>query len=391
LSPSEYGLVTIFVTLMVAFSALAGLSVHGAVNVRFFDAQTNHARYVGTVFVILAGSTLVVLLAALLVAPWVSGWTQMSRLWLGLGVLAAAAQFTINIRLVMWQVRGQALSYGGFQVTQTAFNLCLSLLLVIVAGMGWEGRLAGLLVALLAFATLGLITLHRSAQVAWCFDRGYAKNALRFGVPLIPHAIGSLCIAASDKLMVASLMSVHDTGIYAAGMQIGLVISVLSDAAAKAVGPWLYANLPRDDEAIKRKIVRLTYVFFIGIATTAIAFAAVAPYLLLLVGEQFRSSQAIVAYVALGGAFAGMYLMVVTYIFYVNRNELLSFASLAVGALSLVLAYFLIGRNGAVGAAQAYALSQAVLFLIVWTIAAKVHPMPWTTAFRPAGARPLST
>jgi O-antigen/teichoic acid export membrane protein len=387
LTPEEFGIVAIFTTLVTAFGAFTGLSAHGAVNVRMFDPQTRHARYVGTVLAILGSSTAVVLLVVLLAAPWISDWSQVPRGWLLVAVLVSGAQVLIQVRLVVWQVRGQPVRYGIFQVLQTALNLGLSLLLIVGVGMGWEGRLIGILSAVLLFAALGLVTLRRASELEWSFDAAYAKDALRFGVPLIPHVLGGLLIAASDRLMVAKLMSVHDAGIYAAGMQIGLVISVLADAVVKALGPWMFANLALNDEAVKRKIVRMTYLFFVGIAATSITFSLVAPYLLLLVGEGFRSSGSIVAYVALGAGFGGMYLMVVNYIFYVKRNEFLAVASLSVGMFNVVASYFLIQRNGAVGAAQAYAVSQLLMFLVTWSIAAKCYPMPWHGALRRTSPR----
>lgn len=388
LSPAEYGIVAIFATLVAAFGAFSGLSVHGAVNVRFFDAATNHARYVGTAFAILAGSTFAVLVAVMAVAPWMYGWTELSRLWLLLAVLASAAQFVIQIRLVLWQVRGQAARYGAFQVLQTTLNLSLSLLLILIAGWGWEGRTAGVLSAMFVFAALSLFTLQKASQVEWRFDLVYAKDALRFGLPLIPHVVGSLFIATSDRLMVAMLLSVHDAGIYAAGMQIGLVIAVLADAVVKAISPWLFSSLAQGDETTKRLIVRVTYLFFIGVAIVSAVFGAAAPYLLLLVGEQFRSSQEIVAYVALGGAFGGMYLMVVNYIFLAKRNEFLSAASISVGVINLIASFFLVKGYGAVGAAKAFAGSQLLMFLVTWLIAAKCYPMPWLGALRTTGRQP---
>jgi O-antigen/teichoic acid export membrane protein len=389
LSPGEYGLVTIFTTLVTLFGAFTGLSVHGAVNVRYFDAGTRHARYVGSTLAILAASTSLALLVVLLGASSLPDTLLLPRPWLLMAVLAASAQFLINIRLVMWQVRGQALQYGVFQVCQTALNLGLSLVLIMACDLGWQGRLAGLLSALFLFAALGLVTLRRSSLVEWRVDRGDVKDALGFGIPLIPHVVGTFCIAASDKLMVASLLSVDDAGVYAAGMQIGLVIGVLADAVVKAITPWLYANLARADAEVNRKVVRMTYLYFVLVALAGLVLGALAPWLLLLVGERFRSSQEVVAYIAIGGAFSGMYLMVVGYIFYAKCNGFLSATSLCVGAFNLAASYFLVQRHGAVGAAQAYAASQALMFAVTWAIAARFHPMPWARAFRaPVATRP---
>jgi O-antigen/teichoic acid export membrane protein len=109
----------------------------------------------------------------------------------------------------------------------------------------------------------------------------------------------------------------------------------------------------------------------------AFAIAWFSPLVLSSLGEKFRSDRNILAWVALGSAFSGMYFFVVVYVFYSKRNELLSITSVTIGVANLVLSYFLVGKYGAIGAAQAYAASQFLLFLIVWMIASRCCPMPW--------------
>src|SRR5690606_13004257 len=58
LTPDEYGLVAMFSVVVTAFGALTGLSVHGAVSMRYFDRDSlDFPRYVGSCLAILAVST----------------------------------------------------------------------------------------------------------------------------------------------------------------------------------------------------------------------------------------------------------------------------------------------------------------------------------------------
>jgi hypothetical protein len=41
------------------------------------------------------------------------------------------------------------------------------------------------------------------------------------------------------------------------------------------------------------------------------------------------------------------------------------------------LSYFLINKNGAIGAAQASAVMHFIILIITWVISMKVYPMPW--------------
>lgn len=377
LTPGEYGIVSMYSTLLVALGAIAGLSVHGAVGVRMFDRETNHSQYIGTVLQILALSLFLVLLVVLICAPWLGVWLGLPTRWLVLAVLAAGAQFLINTRLVIWQIEGKVLHYGSLQFTQAVLNVVLSLLMVLHVKLGWEGRLAGITVALYLCALWGGGTLFYAKRINWRFNREYARDALRFGIPLMPHAIGSLFIGMGDRMVIANQLSLNEVGIYTAAMQLGVVISIIADAASKAFSPWIYSALADNDDLQKQNVISFTYVYWLALLMLALAIAWFSPLVLSALGESFRSGRDILAWVALGSAFSGMYFLVVVYVFYSKRNELLSITSLTIGIANLVMSYLLVGKYGAVGAAQAYATSQFLMFFIVWMIASRCCPMPW--------------
>ncbi len=380
LSPEEYGIVSMYSILLVALGAIAGLSVHGAVSVRMFDRDANHSQYIGTVLQILALSLSLVLAVVLLFAPWLSGWLGLPTRWLILAVLAAGAQFLINIRLIIWQVEGRALQYGSLQLFQVILNVALSLLLVLHVKLGWEGRLAGITVALYLCAIWGWGTLFYAKRINWQFNHEYARDALRFGIPLMPHAVGSLFIAMGDRIIIADQLTLNEVGIYTAAMQLGLVISIIADAASKAFYPWIYRALADNDDAQKQRVISFTYLYWFLLLMLAFAIAWLSPLMLSVLGDSFRTGREILAWVGLGSAFGGMYFSVVVYVFFSKRNELLSITSLTIGIANLSISYLLVGEYGAVGAAQAYAVSQFFMFLIVWLIASRCCPMPWRMA-----------
>ena len=78
--------------------------------------------------------------------------------------------------------------------------------------------------------------------------------------------IGSVAIANSDRLVVAGIAGLHEAGVYAAGMQLGMLVAVIADAVVKSVAPWMYASLGTRDAAVRARVVRLSYLYFGGIA-----------------------------------------------------------------------------------------------------------------------------
>lgn len=378
LTPAEYGTVTMFTTAISVLSAFTGLSMHGAVSVRYFDKDTDHPRFVGTCLAILASSTALVLLAVWLLAAQLARWTEVPQGWLLLAVLGAAIQSIIQIRLVMWQVKNKAVHYGVFQISQTMLNLALSLGLILTVGMGWEGRTLGIVIAIFIFGALALYSLQSGRLVRWQWDVEYAKASLRFGVPLISHSMGGMMIAMSDRFVVTSILGVKEMGIYAAAMQVGSIIGFLADAGNRAFAPWLFQVLSCNDPNINARIILYTYLLFVIMPLVALLFGATAPVMLkLMVGERYRDSADVVLYIAMGGAFGGMYYLVANYVFFSEKTGWLAAATLISGVVNVAMTWWLVNAHGAVGAAQAYMLAQVLCFLVVWVLAARSHPMPW--------------
>lgn len=378
LSPADYGTATMFITVMSVLAALTGLCVHGAISVRYFDRSIDHPRFVGTSLAILAASSAMLLLVIWAAAVPLSGATQVPISWLLVAAVSAAGQFIIQIRLMLWQVESQVVRYGCFLVASTALNFGLSLVLVTTLAVGWEGRALGVTGAVLSFATLALISLHRQRLVRWVCDADYARVLLRFGIPLIPHTIGGLLLVISDRFVIASLLGADAVGVYAAAMQVGLVVAVVADACNKAFAPWLFRLLSERNEASNLRLIRQTYLLFLAMPLLAVCFGAAAPFMLsILVGEQYPASAEVVFFISLGSAFGGMYYLVANYIFFSGKTGRLAAVTLSCGALNVILTWWLVRAYGASGAAYAYCASQAVFFVITWTLAARVYPMPW--------------
>jgi O-antigen/teichoic acid export membrane protein len=385
LSPTDYGTIAMFGIVVTIMGAFTGLSVHGAVGVRYFHLDRQRMpSYVGSCLAILIVSSAVVLGVVAVGRPWLELITHVPGDWLMVAVLVSSAQFVINIRLSLWQVQYKAIRYGAFQISQSLLNAGLSLFLILSLGMAWQGRALGQAAAITAFMLIALFLLLRRAEASWPTNTSDARDALKFGVPLIPHVIGGLLIVTTDRFMITNMLDLAQAGIYMVALQMGMVLGLLTDSFNRAFAPYLMEALVKKDRARDFKIVRWTYIYFIVVTVVALLLGATAPHLLgVLVGEQFRAAAGAVLYVAIGYAFGGMYYMVANYIFFMSKTGYLAVVTFASGVFNIVATYFLIKLNGVIGAAQAFMLSQALIFLCTWWLAQCFRPMPWREALFP--------
>jgi len=385
LTPAEYGTVAMVTVLVGFIGPFTGLNISGAVHRKFYErGQIDFPAYVANCLYILIVSTLLMTLLMTLFSGQVSRVSQVPSDWLWAVVFVSACQFLISIYLVILQGQVKPFSYGSFQILQTGMNVGVTLYLVIVVGMGWEGSILGQVAAFGVFACIAFVSLLRNGWLRFRVNPEYIRQALKFGIPLIPHTFSAFLMTMTDRLFITNLVGIADTGIYSVGNQVGMIIGLLAASFNTAYVPWLYQRLTQNDDVVKRKIVYLTYSYYGCIFVGAVMLALAAPlFMRFFVGDSFRGAVAYIVWFALANAFNGMYLMVTNYIFFIEKTHLLAMVSFATAAFSIPLTYLLIKQNGAIGGAQAATITFFIKFVATWWISSRVYPMPWRLGLKP--------
>jgi O-antigen/teichoic acid export membrane protein len=381
LTPAEYGEVAMFQTWIAALAAFTGLSVHGAAERKYYDtgSDENALRcFIGACLQVLVLSTLVTFCIVCLFRTQLAELLGLQTQWLLWGVGVSTAGFLVQIRLGQWLVRKKALAYGALQISLSLMLTLLSILTVVVLLWAAEGRILAQIWTAAAFMGISLYFLHADRLIAFNTEWSRIREALAFGVPLIPHVAGGFLLASVDRIVVNAELGLGPAGMYMVAVQISTAMLLVFDAVNKAYIPWLYERLQRDVMAEKRQIVRYTYLYFcIVLLMAAIAFL-LGPFLIrLIAGGQYTAAGEVIGWLALGQSFCGMYFMVTNYIFYSKRTAMLSLATITSGLLNVGLLLVLIEPLGLTGAAQAFCIAMAVRFLLTWVVAQKRHPMPW--------------
>jgi O-antigen/teichoic acid export membrane protein len=384
LSPSEYGEVAMFQTLLGALTAFIGLSLHGAAGRKFYDgnlAENDLKEFIGSCLQILCITTLITFSVLLVFNNEFSQWLGLDPKWVLLAALATAATVVVQIRFVQWQVRKKVKSYGTLQVFRSIFDGGLSVLLVVVFALGSDGRIGAQIITAGSLALLSLWLLRRDKLIRFFVWRpDFISEILRFGVPLIPHVGGMFLLTTVDRFVINSELGLAEAGIYMVAVQFGMALSLLFDAINKAYVPWLFERLKRDSDDEKRQIVRYTYTWYCFILSGAGLAFIVGPWLIgAVAGEKYAKAGDVIGWLVLGQVFNGMYLMITNYIFFSKRTGLLSLVSIFSGLVNFFLLIMLVRQLGIEGAAYAFCLAMALRFLLSWYVAQRRHPMPWFT------------
>jgi O-antigen/teichoic acid export membrane protein len=379
LTPLQFGEVTAFLMLAAMVGNVASLSAHGLVSVRYFktDASTFSSIVTGSVAAIgvahVAAAALVALLFPLL--------HRIFELPLGLmlfGVLTASFLSLNLVFLAIFQSSGQPLRYLGARLVQGSVEilLCIALIFLVAADPG--ARIYSYAAALAASALVGARYCIRKGYLARRTNRDALRDLARFGTPMLPHVAAGTAIVYLDRLMVSTLLGVESLGIYMVAMQIGMVMVAIVEPMNKALAPWLFAQLSKDDSGVRYSVVQKTYGFYAAlIATGAVVSIVANVFFDRLIGAQYAAAKPLIAWMVGGFVLQGMYYTVVNYLFYAERTGRLSVMSTFTAAIGCAMSYALISTLGLIGAGVSFFVNNAILFALVWLAASKAVSMPW--------------
>ena len=370
-----------FIIFTSALGALIGLSVHGAANRRFFDegvSNTELARFNGNCLFILLISTVVGVFILNFIDLAVAKYLGVPNDWVYLGVISVFFGFVLNIRLGQWQVRGKAKLFGFTQVMNALLAFSFSLLLIVLLHLGAEGRIYGIVLTSLIIGSVSYYTLRSDGLVLFKYNKYDFRAALSFGVPLIPHVLGSFLLLSVDRLVINKELGLEMTGIYMVAVSLGSVFNLIFSSINKAYSPWLFEQLKSINQAEKKSIVSMTYIYIVFLILIGFLVLFIGPPILkIIIGEKFHQAADLVPMIVAGQIFLGMYFMVTNYIFYVKKTKYLSYITISSGVINIGLLFVLIPYYGLSGAALAFIIANFWQFICTWIVSAKLYAMPW--------------
>jgi O-antigen/teichoic acid export membrane protein len=379
LTPAEYGVTAMFSSALVVLGAFTGLSVHGAITVRYFEKPRVDIRaYVVSCLAIVCVSVLPILVIVIVATPALQTFTKIPAIWIPIAVIASGAQSLTQILLALRQAEQRAWSFTAVRAGQAILDLGLTLVFVAAFRYGAYGRMGGIASASILMIPVVLYLLYRGGLLGSRPSRTYVFDALRFGVPLVPHTLGTMLVFMSDRYIVSNLLGIAVTGVYVLSMQFTMILNLAADSINRALAPWLLERLGSVDDLRDQLIVKRTYAYFALAFLVCVAFGALSPYVLrFVVGARFHVQHDVMIYLSIGAAFSAMYYMVTNYVFYGGRTGTLALITFGGGAVSVTATWTLVSWNGVVGAAQGFMIAQLFIFLATWRLAQRARPMPW--------------
>jgi len=382
LTPADYGALALLLLLSTFLKILfrAGLD-SGFMRIHYDlkDAETR-ARFAGTVSLFSAGLSTFGFALFWIFSPLVSNALMGSAentLWVRLVAFDLLASSFAFVPLALLRIEERAALFSTYSLLRHAANTLLKVALV-TAGFGVTGVLVSDAAASVLLSVGLLFQLWPRAR--WAFDWPPLREALRFGLPKIPHGLLVQALNLADRRILDSYVPRAEVGIYQMGSNFASAMKFPLSAFEPAWQPFVFDHAGKENGAREIGFVASRMaVVFIAVASSL---ALILPDLLRLVirNTAYHGAAPVVPILVLASLFQGLFLLSSIGISISKEARYYPVITAAAAGLNIGLNFLLVPSYGVLAASWATVAGYALMALLGARISKRLYPIPmrWT-------------
>jgi len=377
LSPSEYGQLSIILAVAIVATFLFSFGLDTAVLRAWFTMKADaigRAAWIGSVGAFMGIAPLVGSCIASLILWSISTHPLGVPIgWMALGIVGAGLGATATLLpQAILRAQERVRSYIVLNLVLATVNTGATLLFMLVFGWGVAGWLAG---TLLGYATCLAVAMW---LVPWpwisrdAFSARAVREALAFGLPLVPHLLSQWALQLADRLVLVGLITTASLGRYTLASNLTLPILVVASGFAQSSMPT-FAHFSVGGQAtstVRRLVTQLTAI----ICVTGLAAAVLLPVgIREALPRTYGPAAALCGWLALGFTLAGLYQIPMNTISLIAaRTRWVWLITFSAATTNIALLYLWVPTGGIRAAAIATALAYALLFVGVTAYSLKL-------------------
>ena len=377
MTPSQYGIVGVC-SIIAAFAAtFMAFGMNGTL-ARFYqmpgepvERRNMVVTVVTLVLVLGAGVTLLTLGIGPLVFPVLGDSSSFAFYpYAALAVVSAYINLPGSLAQALCYARQRATVYAMLQFGSVALMTTFVLILTVGFKGGALGQITGQLIAAVCMLPVGLLVLW--PHLGKHFSREWMGRALRFGWPLLPHALFGWALTLSDRLILNRYTSLAQVGVYSLAYSLSMAVTMVTAALNQAWTPMYYKLANTGDWAGISRGNTVVSVTCAAACTTLALFST--EVVTLLAGEAYWGATAFMPILVGAYYLQSVYFVMSTPIFYALRTRLVPVLSGLAAGSNIALNLIFIPRYGAMVAAWTTLLAYTIMAGAAWVIGARMHP-----------------
>jgi len=351
LSEVDYGIINLYSSALIFLSPFIGVGVQFILGVDFFKMNEIEFRsHFTNAIVTPVVACILFSVIALVFHSYIESTLHVTLLFALLLPLACLVTIFSDVILTLMRDKGLHKLFSFYSIFKNLLEVGLTILLVIVIGLNWQGRIASNLITLGAVSVIVVIIIRRWHLFTGKFEKNDIGKSLYTGLPFVPERLAIFILGYSDRFFINHYSGTGDVGYYSAGAQIAIIMNLSTLTLSNVFYPSIYRTLSGKliDYSKVRKIV-FVYLGISGIIAVLVILAI--PYFFqYFIGPKFLQGEKYAILLTIGLFFWAVYNVFIAFLLNIRRNRVIMGISICGMIVSIVLNFFLVKNLGAIGA-----------------------------------------
>lgn len=371
LSTADYGIFNKYLAYQTIVFLLVGLSLHTSLKNAKYKYQQDFGKYNSCCILITVTNLGIWILLCNLVYPLYGSLVGFSRMVVNLLLIDSFGTALIQFFNVYVGLDYQYASFLKISAFNAVTNLGLSVLFLLTVFQDNRamGRILGNVIPAAIIAVIIILYFWKRERPV--IQREYARFAIGYSLPLIPHGISQVILSQFDRIMIEGLIGPSQAGIYSFAYNIFSIINVTANSLDNVWGPWFYERMEEKDYESIRSISS-KYAF--GMLLFSIMVMLGTPELIKLLGaREYWDAMYSVIPIVVGGYFMFLYTFPSCVEYYYAKTKYIALGTGGAAVINIVLNVLCIQRFGYIAAAYTTLATYLLYFVFHYVIAVRVH------------------
>jgi len=245
LTVDEFGSLVILETFMAILVPFVQFSVAGLIVEYFKLSKSDFRLYITNSLLLVIPAFIFFEIMVFLSSEFISNQFGLHRTWFLMLPVIILLNVCIQALVTVYQCKKKYKFYSIFLLGPNVLTFMLTIFFLFFVDLGWQSKLFGIVISFSIFAVVSILFLIKEIDIDWKIDFSVILSNLRFTLPIIPHSVAAGLYFMADRLFLSELLGNASVAIYAAGMQLALVMSVVQNSVSKAWTPFVMEYLKK--------------------------------------------------------------------------------------------------------------------------------------------------
>lgn len=287
LSPADFGIIGLSQALILFLSPVLALGLYDAVQRLFHEWSTpERPQYLGSIWLTSFGVGLTVCSLLSVVGTWLFSAVLSQVAFVPYLLIAIWIAFASNLSLIplaVMRAQEESRRYAVIMILMFLSQAAVTLYLVLVAGLGAAGYLAG---ALINYAGWGVYFIsYMARRIRWSVRLAYLKEPLRYSLPIMPSLMLEGANQVLDRYFLDKFVGLRQIGLYTLANQFGSGYNLFNQMTKNSWYPFIYRLVTERKDA-PVVVARFSLYLIAALVPIAIAVALLSKELILLFGDE---------------------------------------------------------------------------------------------------------